>query len=168
VGADKSTRHLCKMFHWLFLSQHGLRALPNSRITFGSFFGDDFPVGTDSIFVHFFWNNKGYQGLWATLNPRLTFERSISDDFGVDSDVVFFYYFWVNRGYGRWRIYASPLEIVSLTFSKSTGVVSSSETTDYLSKVFQWRFPVSTHSVFVDFFRVKGGCERFQIFASPL
>jgi len=58
-GTSKSTRHLRKVFWWwfpsrhrlrflwLFLSQQGLRALPNPRVTFGS------------CFVHFFVVNKG-------------------------------------------------------------------------------------------------------------
>jgi hypothetical protein len=30
----------------------------NPRVTFGSCFVDDYPVGTDSVFVHFFKANR--------------------------------------------------------------------------------------------------------------
>jgi len=40
--ADKSTRHLWKLFRWLFLSQQGLWAVLKPRTTFQRFFGDDF------------------------------------------------------------------------------------------------------------------------------
>jgi hypothetical protein len=58
--ATKSTRHLLKFFHWLFLSQQGLRALPNPRVTIGRCFGDDFRVGSDAVFVDYFCVNRGY------------------------------------------------------------------------------------------------------------
>jgi len=66
VNGDQSTRHLwnrfrslfrrwqCLSFHSQFLSQHGLGALMNPRVTFGTCFFDHFPVGTDSDFVDFF------------------------------------------------------------------------------------------------------------------
>jgi len=46
-------------FSLTFSESTGLRALPNPRVTFGRHFGDDFPVGTDSIFVDFFYVNRG-------------------------------------------------------------------------------------------------------------
>jgi hypothetical protein len=69
--ADESTRHLWKLFRWqfpnrqrlsfrwLFLSQQGLRALPNPRVPFGRFLGDDFWVGSEPFFIDYFWVNKG-------------------------------------------------------------------------------------------------------------
>jgi len=66
VIADQSTRHLWnrfrsrfqrrewRSFHSQFLSQQGLGALTNPRVTFGTCYVDDFPVDTDSVFVEFF------------------------------------------------------------------------------------------------------------------
>jgi hypothetical protein len=42
-----------------FLSQQGLQALLNPRVTFGRCFGDDFLVGYDSVFVDYFSVNRG-------------------------------------------------------------------------------------------------------------
>jgi len=41
-------------FSLTFSESTGVRALPNPRVTFGRFLGDDFPVATDSVFVHVF------------------------------------------------------------------------------------------------------------------
>jgi hypothetical protein len=72
-GVDESTHHLQKLFCWLFLCQQRLRALSNSRITFGKCFSDDFPFGTDFFFFQ--------QGLSSLPNPRVTFERCFHDIF---------------------------------------------------------------------------------------
>jgi hypothetical protein len=61
MGADESARHLWKLFRWLFLSQQGLRALPNPRVAFSWCFGDDFHVSTDSVFVDHFFVNRGFE-----------------------------------------------------------------------------------------------------------
>jgi hypothetical protein len=89
VSASKSTRHLWKMFRWWFSSRHRLC---------------------------FHWLFLSQQGLAALLNPAVTIKRSFSDDFWVDNILVFVDYFWVNRGWGRWRIHASPLKDMLLTF----------------------------------------------------
>jgi hypothetical protein len=41
-------------FRWLFLSQQGLRALPNPRVTFGIHFINEFRVGSGSVFINSF------------------------------------------------------------------------------------------------------------------
>ena len=76
-----STRHLWKVFkwwflsrqwtsfRWLFLSQQGLGALKNPLVTFGTCFVDDFPVATDSVFVAFFWVNRGCEHFRIHASP---------------------------------------------------------------------------------------------------
>jgi hypothetical protein len=54
------------------------------------------------------------------------------------------------------------LEVVSLTFSVSTGAASASKSTRHLWNVFPWWFP-RRHRL-----RVLRGCERFRIHVSPL
>jgi hypothetical protein len=71
-------------------------------------------------------------GLWPLTNTRVTFGISFGDDFGVGRGLVFIDYFQVNRGCARLGIQASPSEVVSLTFSKSTGAASASESTRHL------------------------------------
>jgi hypothetical protein len=97
-----------------------LQALPNPRITFKSFVDPDFWVCNDSVFADYFRVN------------RVTFGISFGDDFGVGRGLVFIDYFQVNRGCARLGIQASPSEVVSLTFSKSTGAASASESTRHL------------------------------------
>jgi len=213
VSGDKST---C----WPFLSQQGLRAFPSPRLTFQRCLGDDFWVGSDSIFVDYLWVNKGcacwrihasalevvslmisqsaptqfsltfsestgaastsestrllwkvfrwwflswqrtsfhwlflsQEGLLVVTNPRVTFGIGFVDDFRDGSGSVFFNSFYVNKGWGRWRIHASPFEVVSLTISQSAstqfsftfcesiGAASTSESTRHLWKVFRWWF----------------------------
>jgi len=201
-----------------------VRALPNPHLTFGRCFGDDFPVGTASVFVDFFWANRGcgrfwihasplkvvlmtfsestgsvsasestrhlwkvfwrrfsswyrlclcwlflsQQGMAALLNPPITFERCLGDDFGVDNDFVFVDYLWVNNAWGRWQIHASPLEVVSLTFSELTGAASASESTRHLWKVFRWWFSSRQRLCFRGLFLSPQWCELFRIYASPL
>jgi hypothetical protein len=71
VCNDESKHHLWMLFRWwflsrqwpnlrwLFLSPHGLCALMNPRVTCGSDFVDDFLVCSDSVFLYYFWVNKG-------------------------------------------------------------------------------------------------------------
>ena len=121
MGADESTRHLWNRFHWwfqslqwlsfhlLFLSQQGLRALMNPRVTRGRGLVDDFWVGSRSVFVDYFWVNRGgcaneysrhlwkrfrwwflsLQGLRALTNPCVTFGINFVDDFRFGSGSVF-------------------------------------------------------------------------------
>jgi hypothetical protein len=68
--ADESTRYVWKAFWWRFLrhhrlsflwiilSQQGLWALTNPRVTCGSGFVDDFWVGNDLVLVEFFWVHR--------------------------------------------------------------------------------------------------------------
>jgi len=164
-------------FRWLFLSQQGLRALSNPRIPFLRFFGDDFPVNTDSDFVDFLWVNSGYESFLIHASSLKGFSLTISQ---------------------------SALTLFSLTFSQSTGVMSASQSTHRLWKVFRWQFPsrhrlrfrwlflsqhvlaaipnprvtfekcfgdylrVDSDVVFVDYFWVNRGWGRWRIHASPL
>jgi hypothetical protein len=66
TSASEYTHHLCKVFrwwflsrqrlsfHWLFLTQKGLWALTNPRVTFGICFGDDYGVGRGLVFIDCF------------------------------------------------------------------------------------------------------------------
>ena len=47
-------------FCWLFLIHQGLWALTNPHVTCGSGFVHDFWVGSDLVFVDYFWVNLGY------------------------------------------------------------------------------------------------------------
>jgi hypothetical protein len=69
--AEESTCHLWNLigwwfhsrhrlsFRWLFLSQQGLRPLPNPRVTFGRFLGDDFWGDSEPVFVDYLWVTGG-------------------------------------------------------------------------------------------------------------
>jgi len=97
-----------------------------------------------------------------------------------------------HRGFERWWIHASPLEVVSLTFSESTGAVGAKESTRHFWNRFRWWFRsqhglsfhwlfvsnqglgaltnprVTFESCFLVIFWVRRGCELFRIHASPL
>jgi len=142
--ASKSTRHLWKVFQWrfpkehrlrlrwLFLSQLGLRALPNPRVTFGSCFVD-FSESTGAVWadesilhlwkqfrglflsafrLNFPWLFMSPQRLCGLTNPFVTSENSFGGYFRVGSDSVFLESFWVNMGCVGWRIYGSPVKAV--------------------------------------------------------
>jgi hypothetical protein len=74
------------LFSLTFFESTGVRGLSNPRLTFGRSFGDDFPVGTDSVFVDFFWVNMGYGQFRIHASP-----------FGS----CFVYFFLVNRACER-------------------------------------------------------------------
>jgi len=122
ASTSESTPYLSKVFRWWFLSRQRL---------------------------NFRWLFVSQQGLWALTNPQVIFRISFVDDFRDCNGLVFINFFYVNRGWARWRIHASPLEVVSLmisqspptpfslTFSESKGVASPSESTRLLWKVFR-------------------------------
>jgi len=124
--ADESKRHLWNVFRWWFpsrhrlsfrlpfLSQEALRALPNPRLTFRRCLGDDFWVASDSIFVDYFWVNKGC-GSWRIHASAL---ESVS-----------------------LMISETVVAQFSLTISESTRVGRADESTRHLWKLFHWRFP---------------------------
>jgi hypothetical protein len=92
-------------FSLTFLSQQGLQALPNPRVTFGRCFGDDFPVGYDSVFVDYFLVNRGCE--------RFRIKASLLEGFSVTIS----------------QLASTPF---SLTFSESKGAGSYSESTRHL------------------------------------
>jgi hypothetical protein len=148
--ANESTRHVWKLFRWQFPSRHQLS---------------------------FRWPFLSQQGLRALPNIRLSFRRCLGDDFWVGSDSIFVDYLWVKRGCGCWQIHASHSESVSLMIlemavSQFSLIVSNSigdgRADESTPKSFVDDFPFSTDLVFVDFFWVNKGCERFWIHASPL
>ena len=128
-GTEESTRHLWNRFlwrfqrrqwlnfHWLFLSQHGMGALTNPRVTVGSSFVDDFPVGIDLVVVDFFFVNRGCESFRFHASPLEGVLVMISE---LAATQFFVDYFWLNRGCARCRIHASPLESVLLTISETT------------------------------------------------
>ena len=141
ASASKSMRHLWKVFRWWFPSRHRLC---------------------------FRWLFRSQQGLRALLNPRVILGRCFGDDFPVATDSLFVDVFLANKGCELFLIHASPLKVVSLTFSESTRAENASKSTRHLWNVFWWRFPAGTESVLVDFFWDKRGCGLFWIHASPL
>jgi hypothetical protein len=46
-------------FRWLFQSQKRLCALTSPCVSSGTSFGDEFWGGSDSVFLHYFWVNRG-------------------------------------------------------------------------------------------------------------
>jgi hypothetical protein len=150
-----SSRHWLR-FRWLFLSQQGMRALPYPPVVFGSCFGDDLLVSTDSVFVDFSESTGAGSSSESTRHLWKVFRWWF-----LSRQQSFVDYFLVNRGCGRWRSNASPLEIVSLMFSKSTGAARASESTRHLCKVFQWLFPSRHRRRFRWLFWVNRGCKRF-------
>jgi len=125
VCSHKSRRYLWKVFRWRFLSRHrhhfrwpflsqqGLRALMNPRVTCESGFIDDFWVDSGLVFFYYLWIDMG---LWALTNPRITFGIDFRDDFGVDSDSDF------------------------LNIYESTVAVCAEESMCHLWKQFRWLF----------------------------
>jgi hypothetical protein len=99
---------------WHFLSQQGLRAFPNPRLTFQRCLGDDFWVGNNSIFVDYFWVNKGC-GSWRIHASAL---ESVS-----------------------LMISETVVAQFSLTISESTRARSAAESTRHLCKLFRWWSP---------------------------
>jgi len=128
--ADDSTRHLWKLFCWLFLSQQGLRALSNPRVTFERCFGDDFWVGTDSVFIDLLWVNKGC---------KLRIHASPMEVVSV-------------------RISEATTTQFSLTISKSTGAVGVNESTRHLWNRFRWRFWSRSDSDFLNIYESTVAC----------
>ena len=125
VCSHESRRHLWKMFCWRFpsrhrlsfhshfLSQKGLRALPNARFTFERCFREDFWVGSDSVCVDYFLVNRGCWS-WRIHAPPL------------ESVLLM-----ISKSVVAW---------FSCTVSMSTGAASADESTHHLWKRFGWRF----------------------------
>jgi len=151
--ADESTCYLCKLFRWWFpirhrlsfswpyLSQQGLRSLPNPRITFGRFLGDDFWVGREPVIVDYFWVNRGCWRWRIHASPLESVLLTISET------VVAQFSFTVSKSIRDGRV-----DEPHVTFGSC----------------FVDDFPVGTHSVFVDLLWVNRSCERFQNHVSPL
>jgi len=185
--ADESARHLLNLVCWrfpsrhrlsfccLFLSQQGLRALPNPRVSFGWFLGDDFWVGSELVFVDYSWVNRGCgrSGIHASTSKSVLFT--------ISETVVAKFPF---------------------TVSKSTGAGCADESRRHLWKLFHWWFrsryrlsfrwpffsqhglralPIPHHtfgrflgddfwvgseSLFVDYLWVNRGCGRWGIHSS--
>ena len=123
--SHESRRHRWKVFRWPFVSRHrprcrwpflsqqGLRVLPNPRVTFERCFSDYFWVGSDSIFVEYFSVNGGC-GRWRIqASPLESVSLTISKTTGSQ---------------------------FSLTVSKSSPAGSADESMRHLWKVFRWWF----------------------------
>jgi len=141
VGADEATRHHWKLCRWCFLSQQGLRELPNPRVTFARFFSDYFPVGTDAVFVDFSESTGAASASESTRHLWKVFRWW----FPSQLRLRFRWLFLSKQG-----LRALPNQ--SVTFGRFFGD----------------DFPVGFDSVFVDFFWVKRGWQLFRIHASPL
>jgi len=90
-----------------------ISALPNPRLTFGRFLGDYFPVGTDLVFVDFFWGNRGCEHFRIHASPLE----------GVS--II---------------IYESAATQLSLTISESIGAVSADKSMHHLWNRFHSRY----------------------------
>jgi len=185
--AEESTCHLWNLFRWrfpschglsfccLFLSQQGLRALPNPRVSFGWFLGDDFWVGSELVFVDYFWVKRGCWRLQIHASPLESVSLMISE---------------------------TVVAKFPFTVSKSTGAGRADESRRHLWKLFRWRFRsryrlrfrwpffsqhglralpiphltfgrflgddfwVGNESLFVDYLWVNRGCGRWGIHSS--
>jgi len=185
---DESTRHLWKLFRWLFLSQQGLwrfqihtsplegvsvmisqaAPTPFSLTFFESIGGASSSECKCHLRKLFHWVFLNQQGLRALPNPRVTFGRCFGDDFAVSTDSIFVDFFWVNRGCELFWIHTSPLEVVLLIFLSQQGLRALPNQRVTFGRCFGDDFPAGSDSVFVNFFWVKRGCERWWIQASPV
>jgi hypothetical protein len=91
------------------VSQQGLGALMILAVTCGRCFVDDFPVGTDSIFVDLIRVNRGCERFRIHASPL----KAVFGD-----------------------IFESATTHLSLTISESTGAVGSDESTRHLTNQF--------------------------------
>jgi hypothetical protein len=82
-----------------------LLTLQNLRVAFGSFFGDDFTISTDSVFVAFFLVNRGCERFQIHASPL----KGVSVMISQSASTSFL-----------------------LTFSESTGAGSYSKSTRHL------------------------------------
>jgi len=133
----------------------------NPRVTFGS------------CFIDFFFLSE-LTGAASTSKYTRYLGRFFDNDLPVSTDFIFVDFFWVNRGCERFRIHVSPFKVVSvmifqpvqtpfsLTFSDSTGAPSVSQSTRPLWKFFSDDFPVSSDSIFIDFFSFNRAVSAFQ------
>ena len=174
-GACKSTCHLWKVFQWrfpsrhrfcfrwLFLSQQGLRGLPNH-------------ASPSKVVSLTFSESKGAGGSSESTRHLL----KVFQWWFLRRQQPSFCYFWIKKGFVLLRIQASPMEGVplmisesaptpfSLTFSKSKGAASASESTSHLCKVFRWWFLSLQRLSFRWLFLSHRGCGQWRIHASPL
>jgi len=123
--ADESARHLLNLVCWrfpsrhrlsfccLFLSQQGLRALSNPRVSFGWFLGDDFWVGSELVFVDYFWVKRGCRRWQIHSSPLESVSLMISE---------------------------TVVAKFPFTVAKSTGAGRADESRRLLWKLFHWRF----------------------------
>jgi hypothetical protein len=145
---DFLSRHLLG-FHWLFLSQQGLRAVLNPRAS---------PLGGVSVMIF----ESTVTQFWLTISES---SRPVGAGestchmwnqfrwwFQIQQWLNFHWLVLSHRGFGRWQIHASPLADVSLmisqlaptkfslTFPDSIGAASASKCTLHLCKMFRWAF----------------------------
>jgi len=125
VCADESMRQLWTQFQcwilsrqrlgfpWVFQTQQGLCALTNPCVTYGSSFGYHFWVSSDSLFVNYFWVNRGCE--------RWRIHASALEPVSV-------------------MISESAVSQFSLIISKSTGSMCAGESIRHLWKQFRWLF----------------------------
>ena len=106
-------RHL-QSLRWLFLSQQGRRALPNPRVTFRRFLGDEFWDGSEPVFGDYFWFNRGSYCWPIHASPLESVSFTISE---------------------------TGMAQFSLTVSKSIGAGCAEESTCHLWNLFRWWFP---------------------------
>jgi hypothetical protein len=163
--------------HWLFLSQHGLGALMNQRVTFRS------------CFVDFFWVKRGCERFWihASLlegvsvtiseSAATQFSLTISDSVwavGVDESTrhlwMVFRWWFLSPLWNQFRWWFQRRQWLNLhwLFLSQQGLGALMNPRVTFGSCFVHDFRVRTDSVFVDFFFVNRACERFRIHASPL
>ena len=144
--AEESTCHLWNLFRWrfpschglsfccLFLSQQGLRALPNPRVSFGWFLGDDLWVGTELVFVDYFWVKRGCWRWEIHVSPLESVSLMISE---------------------------TVVTQFSITVSKSPGAGNPDESARHLLNLFRWWFPSRHRLSFCCFFLSQQGLRAF-------
>jgi len=153
VCDDESMCQLWNPFRWwflsrqrcsfprLFLSQRGLCVLTNPCVISGSIFGDDFWVGTNSVFLYSFWVNQ-------CMGPEV-------------SMCQLWKMFW-------WGVLSRQGLSFPLLFLSQQGLWALSNPCASSGSSFGDDFWVGSDSVFIDYFRVNRRCVHWRIHTSAL
>jgi len=163
-------------FPWLFKSQEGLRSLTNPCMSFGSYFGDDFLVGDDLVFLEYFWANRGcvhwriqasaLQAVSVMISSASTlFSLTIYESTGaVCADesmrrLLKLFLWWILSWQGLNFPWTCPSKqgLLSLTNPR---VISASSFVDDFWIGIDW--------VFLDYLKVHSGCVRWRIYTSVM